>query len=180
MEIVKSKYTGYCQGVKKALNIVEKTRNENEKSKIYLYGSLIHNEQIYHKLKSLNITQIPFGAKISLLNSDDIIIFSAHGHPIHVENDLNQPISYALPIFVVVILQSVFPEVPFISMGLCISFLVLFVNRQDYFIKKNTTELGKYKNQQEKYIDALLHDSLYFFEFDLEDDMRLSYLHENI
>ena len=65
MEIILSPHSGFCFGVKTAIEMAEtaaqKVLNENMKGadiKIYSYGPLIHNSRVTKKLKEMGITVI--------------------------------------------------------------------------------------------------------------------------
>lgn len=81
MNVIKVTPRGYCQGVVKALNIVEKTIADHPNKPIYLLGMIVHNDLIHQALKN----------KIKLLDNsktkqqwieeinEGILISSAHG-----------------------------------------------------------------------------------------------------
>jgi len=92
---------------------------------------------------------------------------------------INQPLSYSVPVFLGVLLQGLFPSMPLIGFGLTLSFIIIFINRQEYYLRRNLTDINQYKNQLGRYIEALLHDSLYFFEFDLSDGIIYEEMHRN-
>lgn len=75
---------GYCFGVKRALNIVVDTMNNNEIERpIYLLGNLIHNKIVTNELKNNGIITIESNNRTRFDMLDDIkkgtVIFSAHG-----------------------------------------------------------------------------------------------------
>ena len=67
MEIIIAKNAGFCFGVKRAVDMVEKALEQGEK--VYCLGSLIHNQQVIEKLEqkglvTLNsVEDVPAGAK---------------------------------------------------------------------------------------------------------------------
>ena len=88
VEILKN--SGYCYGVKNAIEIAFKLRKENPNQKIYVLGMLVHNEEIIKKLELENIITInvpynEYEKEIQKINQNDILIFPAHGHDIKLE-----------------------------------------------------------------------------------------------
>jgi small subunit ribosomal protein S1 len=67
MQIIIAKNAGFCFGVKRAVDIVEKTLEQGEK--VYCLGSLIHNQQVVEKLERKGlitvekVEDVPAGAK---------------------------------------------------------------------------------------------------------------------
>ena len=74
MKIIVSKYAGFCFGVKRAVNITEKTLNE--KDKVFSLGPIIHNNWVVKKLsdKGLKVIKSFAGRKCN-----DSIILPSHG-----------------------------------------------------------------------------------------------------
>ncbi|MGL4949045.1 MAG: 4-hydroxy-3-methylbut-2-enyl diphosphate reductase [Anaeroplasmataceae bacterium] len=75
---------GYCKGVLNAINLLNKTIEENQNSKpINLLGKIINNKNVveYYKNKNCIIVDSENKSRLELLNDikDGIIIFSAHG-----------------------------------------------------------------------------------------------------
>jgi len=76
MEIKVAKHAGFCFGVKKAIEIAEEVAQNNKNT--YVYGQLVHNEQVIKKLEDKgiifveNISDIPQGA---------VTVLRAHGEP---------------------------------------------------------------------------------------------------
>lgn len=82
MEIIKINPQGYCNGVKYALNLVEKVINDEKTIKpIYLLGNLIHNKQVMNKIKEKGVIVIEGENRFNMLDKieDGTVIFSAHG-----------------------------------------------------------------------------------------------------
>lgn len=81
MKLIKASVYGFCEGVKYALNYVNKIREET-KDEIYLLGNLVHNQNLMDSLKNKNINILTSGTleeRILSLKSGTVI-FSAHGH----------------------------------------------------------------------------------------------------
>ena len=72
MKISQAKNSGFCFGVRKALDEVEKIGN---KGGIYILGHLIHNKQVINKLKERGIKIID---NIDSIDKGTVVI-SAHG-----------------------------------------------------------------------------------------------------
>jgi len=74
MKILVAKNAGFCFGVKKAVNILEKKLTENKN--IFTFGDLIHNPQFINRLKEKGV-----GVKeeISEIKKVDTIIIRSHG-----------------------------------------------------------------------------------------------------
>ncbi len=86
---------GHCFGVLKAIEIAKKTKEKYQDKNIYVFGLLVHNEEVVKALEEINIKTIEMNEDnaIELLNKftpDDIVIFTAHGHPQVYEEILNR------------------------------------------------------------------------------------------
>lgn len=85
MKIYELKPYGYCYGVENALKlIIEVKRNHSDKN-VYVFGMLVHNNDVTNYLSNMGIISIDTNNidKIERLNnftSDDIVVFTAHGH----------------------------------------------------------------------------------------------------
>ncbi|MGB3367410.1 MAG: 4-hydroxy-3-methylbut-2-enyl diphosphate reductase [Acidaminobacteraceae bacterium] len=75
MIIKVASHSGYCFGVKKAVEIAEKTAAEAGKKKVYTYGPLIHNKQAVSMLEKSGIIEISDLSKIH----GEKVIFRSHG-----------------------------------------------------------------------------------------------------
>ena len=76
---------GHCFGVLKAIEIAKKTKEQYLDKNIYVFGLLVHNEEVVKELDKLGIKTIEMNENnaIELLNkftSNDVVIFTAHGH----------------------------------------------------------------------------------------------------
>ena len=77
---------GHCFGVLKAIEIAKETRKKYVDKNIYVFGLLVHNEEVVKELENNDIKTIEMNEDnaINLLNkftSNDVVIFTAHGHP---------------------------------------------------------------------------------------------------
>ena len=77
---------GHCFGVLKAIEIAKETKKKYVDKNVYVFGLLVHNEEVVKELDKLGIKTVEMNedTAISLLNnftSNDVVIFTAHGHP---------------------------------------------------------------------------------------------------
>ena len=84
MQINKIEPQGYCNGVKKALDIINEALNDSSiKRPIYLLGSIIHNKNVVSDLERKGAILIEDKNKTRLELLDKIdngsVVFSAHG-----------------------------------------------------------------------------------------------------
>ncbi|MFZ2089436.1 MAG: 4-hydroxy-3-methylbut-2-enyl diphosphate reductase [Desulfobaccales bacterium] len=76
MKVILAKTSGFCMGVKNAMEMVLRAIHENH-SKIYTYGPLIHNPQVMDLLKERGIRVLREGE----LPSSGLVVIRAHGVP---------------------------------------------------------------------------------------------------
>ena len=86
---------GHCFGVLKAIEIAKEAKEKYKDKNIYVFGLLVHNEEVVKALEENNIKTIEMNEDnaIELLNKftkDDVVIFTAHGHPQAYEDVLNK------------------------------------------------------------------------------------------
>ena len=84
MKINKIEPQGYCNGVKRALDIIDEAINNPSTSKpIYLLGSIIHNKNVVNNFINKGVILIEDKTKTRLELLDEInegsVVFSAHG-----------------------------------------------------------------------------------------------------
>ncbi len=77
MKVVLADTAGFCIGVKRALELVLKAINENQ-SKIYTYGPLIHNPQVLELLRERGISILKPGEEVP----PGLVVIRAHGIPL--------------------------------------------------------------------------------------------------
>ena len=85
MEIVELKPYGYCYGVKRAIELIKEVRNSHLDKNIYVFGMLVHNNDVVKYLNELGIITIDISKidkiqRLKEFTSDDIVVFTAHGH----------------------------------------------------------------------------------------------------
>ena len=77
---------GHCFGVLKAIEIAKETRKKYVGKNIYVFGLLVHNEEVVKELendgiKTINFTKENAEELLNQFTNDDVVIFTAHGHP---------------------------------------------------------------------------------------------------
>ena len=86
MEVREIKPIGYCFGVIQAINKAMNIRKEYPNRNIYVFGLLVHNDDVTNLLKekdieTIDISNIDPVERLETFNKDDIVIFTAHSHP---------------------------------------------------------------------------------------------------
>jgi (E)-4-hydroxy-3-methyl-but-2-enyl pyrophosphate reductase len=84
MKIYLADKSGFCFGVKRAVNEALKTKAEYNK-RIYTLGPLIHNNDVVNYLKDKDIYPIEL-EDIDKLKAGDVIIIRSHGVPLKTKN----------------------------------------------------------------------------------------------
>lgn len=81
MKVLCSSVMGLCEGVKRALYLVQRAQKENKKP-IHLLGNLVHNRSLMQQLKEQGIFVHDSLDLVSTIEniSDGTVVFSAHGH----------------------------------------------------------------------------------------------------
>ena len=77
MQIKIAKHAGFCTGVKNAVEIAEKVA-ENNRSKTYVYGQLVHNEKV---IKDLEKKGVIFVEDMNEIPDSATTVLRAHGEP---------------------------------------------------------------------------------------------------
>ncbi|MRR38388.1 4-hydroxy-3-methylbut-2-enyl diphosphate reductase, partial [bacterium] len=78
MKITIARYAGFCFGVRRAIDITFKVRQQNPDKRIYTLGQIIHNPQVIEALKHRGIG-IVHDIDDNRLKAGDIAIVRAHG-----------------------------------------------------------------------------------------------------
>lgn len=81
---------GYCYGVKRAINLALDIKKENPNKKVYVLGMLVHNNYVCdfllkNQIFTIDVPPNKYKEVLLKLNSDDIVIFTAHGHDIELD-----------------------------------------------------------------------------------------------
>jgi 4-hydroxy-3-methylbut-2-enyl diphosphate reductase len=74
-EIVVAAHAGFCFGVRRAMELVEKRLGEKKKP-VYIIGSLVHNDQVMEKLKQKGLIKVDSVEEIPV---DGVLIIRSHG-----------------------------------------------------------------------------------------------------
>lgn len=84
MKVIKVSKQGYCNGVNRALDIINLTYNNNKTGKqVYILGDIVNNSYVSKQLENQGIITIPANGKtrVEMLEKidDGIVILTAHG-----------------------------------------------------------------------------------------------------
>lgn len=95
MRVSLLKPIGHCFGVLKAIEIAKEVKKKHQDKNVYVFGLLVHNEEVVKELENNDIKTIEMNEDnaIELLNkftSNDVVIFTAHGHPLIYEEILKR------------------------------------------------------------------------------------------
>ncbi|GAA0723205.1 bifunctional 4-hydroxy-3-methylbut-2-enyl diphosphate reductase/30S ribosomal protein S1 [Clostridium malenominatum] len=88
MKVIISKNSGFCYGVKRAVDTALTTKEEHNE-RVYTLGPLIHNNDVVDHLKQKHIYPIELEC-INDLKEEDIIIIRSHGVPLEILNKLKE------------------------------------------------------------------------------------------
>ncbi len=85
MKVIELKPYGYCYGVMNALDIIKRVKNKHIDKKIYVFGMLVHNNDVVKYLENENIntidtTNIDKIERLKKFGCNDVVVFTAHGH----------------------------------------------------------------------------------------------------
>ena len=78
VEIKVAKNSGFCFGVKKAIEIAEEVAQKNNGHSTYVLGQLVHNERVIDDLENKGIV---FVDDINNIPQNEITVLRAHGEP---------------------------------------------------------------------------------------------------
>ena len=86
---------GHCFGVLKAIEIAKETKEKYRDKNIYVFGLLVHNEEVVKELDKIGVKTIEFNQdnaleKLKQFTKNDVVIFTAHGHPVEYETILRE------------------------------------------------------------------------------------------
>jgi 4-hydroxy-3-methylbut-2-enyl diphosphate reductase len=85
MKVTLSEYAGFCDGVRRAYDIVEKIlKDKNTKRPVAVLGSLVHNSDVVRRIEELGAQKIDFDGNIEDVENrinDDVktLVVTAHG-----------------------------------------------------------------------------------------------------
>ena len=77
MEVIELKPFGYCYGVKEALKIIEEVKDKHQDKNVYVFGMLVHNNDVVKHLESKNVitidtTKVNKLERLEKFTSDDV------------------------------------------------------------------------------------------------------------
>lgn len=119
MKVTVLEPSGYCSGVERAIKIAIETKKEHQNMNVVVLGMLVHNEDSLKSLQKQGINTIykkdcSLEQLINEIKEPSIVILSAHGHAISVEEKLiknGHCIVDATCPFVKTSMQKIFEEV---------------------------------------------------------------------
>lgn len=85
MEITLSAYAGFCEGVQRAYDIVEKiTKDPNIKRPIFVLGSLVHNDDVVERIEKMGVKKVHVEGPLEdffekIKNEVGTLVITAHG-----------------------------------------------------------------------------------------------------
>ena len=84
---------GHCFGVIKAIEIAKEAKHKHQDKNVYVFGLLVHNEEVVKELDKIGVKTIEFNQdnaseKLKQFDKNDVVIFTAHGHPLEYETIL--------------------------------------------------------------------------------------------
>ncbi len=88
MKCVLSEYAGFCFGVKRAVEMLEKQIQKGDK-RIFMLGHLIHNDDFLRDIQARGVTCIEEEDLPTLNPETDIVILRTHGVKAEIEQRLN-------------------------------------------------------------------------------------------
>lgn len=86
---------GYCAGVERAMKMALEVKKANQDKEVVVLGMLVHNADALNELSKAGITTIYDENKSSVelidkVDNKAIVILTAHGHSLAVEEELNR------------------------------------------------------------------------------------------
>jgi (E)-4-hydroxy-3-methyl-but-2-enyl pyrophosphate reductase len=79
LKVYIAEYSGFCDGTRRALNIVEKAIAASDGRQVTVVGSVVHNPQVNESLTSRGVRIVPGVEKVS---AGAAVILRAHGTPL--------------------------------------------------------------------------------------------------
>ncbi|UCD27372.1 MAG: 4-hydroxy-3-methylbut-2-enyl diphosphate reductase [Planctomycetota bacterium] len=78
MKVIIAKKSGFCLGVKGAIELARKTVRENKAGKVVALGPLIHNRQVVEELEKVGLNQ---AGNLEDLETNTTLLIRSHGAP---------------------------------------------------------------------------------------------------
>ena len=80
MKIILSQFAGFCDGVRRAFEIVQNIESEKIKKPVYVLGSLVHNQDVVKKIEEKGIHKIDMQKFLEAKPGEiGTVIITAHG-----------------------------------------------------------------------------------------------------
>lgn len=85
MEITLSKYAGFCEGVQRAFDIVQKIAQDPKvKKPIFVLGSLVHNQDVVNKIEEMGVRKLEIQGNLAeslekMKTEIGTLVITAHG-----------------------------------------------------------------------------------------------------
>lgn len=80
MKIILSQFAGFCDGVRRAFEIVQNIESEKIKKPVYVLGSLVHNQDVVKKIEEKGIHKIDMQKFLEAAPGEiGTVIITAHG-----------------------------------------------------------------------------------------------------
>ena len=76
MKVLLAKHSGFCFGVSRAIELVNKAAETNPR--VFTYGKIIHNERVVNELEARGIRAVE---SLDGLRAGDVLVIRAHGAP---------------------------------------------------------------------------------------------------
>ncbi len=89
MKIIRAKVLGYCMGVRRAVEKLEKAIESSGNKKIFTLGPLIHNPLVMQSFREKGVN-ILHEENICGIDSDSVVVIRAHGTTTSVLKKLNE------------------------------------------------------------------------------------------
>ena len=85
---------GFCQSVNNTIERAKEIAKKHQGQNVYVFGYLVHNEKVINGLslygiKTIDLNSVDPIQRLNDFNNDDVVIFTAHGHPLEYEAILN-------------------------------------------------------------------------------------------
>lgn len=78
MEVRLARKRGFCFGVEDAIELAERTVQENDQGRVVALGPVIHNRQVVERLERSGLNQ---SGELEQINSDTTVLIRSHGAP---------------------------------------------------------------------------------------------------
>ena len=75
MQVIVAEHSGFCWGVKRAIEIAA-TTSKQEGDTIYVLGHLVHNEEVVHKLEEMGVEVVE---DFTQAKAGSVLLITAHG-----------------------------------------------------------------------------------------------------